>query len=49
MKRQHLLAAHVLLRLAGRRSSDPGDVPTLEERYKFLMFTSSFELPLLTI
>ncbi|XP_022942342.1 nuclear pore complex protein NUP155 [Cucurbita moschata] len=36
MKRQHLLAAHVLLRLAGRRSSDPGDVPTLEERCQYL-------------
>ncbi|XP_022157766.1 nuclear pore complex protein NUP155 [Momordica charantia] len=36
MKRQHLLAAHVLLRLACRRSSDPGDGPTLEERCQYL-------------
>lgn len=33
LKRQHLLAAHVLLRLAERRSADSGDVPTLDERY----------------
>lgn len=32
MKRQHLLAAHVLLRLAERRSTDAGDVPSLEQR-----------------
>lgn len=32
LKRQHMLAAHVLLRLAERRSTDAGDVPTLEKR-----------------
>ena len=32
LKRQHVLAAHVLLRLAERRSTDAGDVPTLEQR-----------------
>lgn len=32
MKRQHLLAAHILLRLAERRSTDAGDVPTLDQR-----------------
>ncbi|XP_074264142.1 nuclear pore complex protein NUP155 [Silene latifolia] len=36
MKRQHLLAAHVLLRLAERRSIDGRDVPSLEERYQYL-------------
>ncbi|KAM5566892.1 nuclear pore complex protein NUP155 [Rosa sericea] len=35
LKRQHLLAAHVLLRLAERRSTS-GDVPTLDERYNYL-------------
>lgn len=35
MKRQHVLAAHVLLRLAERRSSDAGDVPTIEQRSLF--------------
>lgn len=34
LKRQHLLAAHVLLRLAERRSTDAADVPTLEQRLK---------------
>lgn len=33
LKRQHVLAAHVLLRLAERRSADAGDVPTLEQRF----------------
>lgn len=33
MKRQHVLAAHVLLRLAERRSSDGGNFPTLEQRF----------------
>lgn len=32
LKRQHILAAHVLLRLAERHSTDVGDVPTLEQR-----------------
>ncbi|PIA62568.1 hypothetical protein AQUCO_00200524v1 [Aquilegia coerulea] len=36
MKRQHLLAAHILLRLAERRSTDSGDVPTLEQRRQYL-------------
>ncbi|KAF3432114.1 hypothetical protein FNV43_RR26853 [Rhamnella rubrinervis] len=36
LKRQHLLAAHVLLRLAERRSTDAGDVPTLEQRCHYL-------------
>lgn len=36
MKRQHILAAHILLRLAERRSSDLGDVPTLEQRQQYL-------------
>lgn len=36
MKRQHLLAAHVLLRLAERRSTDGGHVPTLEQRRQYL-------------
>ena len=31
-KRQHVLAAHVLLRLVERCSTDVGDVPTLEQR-----------------
>lgn len=48
LKRQHMLAAHVLLRLAERRSTDVGDVPTLEKRlaaslyYYFLL--PSFDL-----
>ncbi|KAA8532506.1 hypothetical protein F0562_032678 [Nyssa sinensis] len=36
LKRQHVLAAHVLLRLAERRSTDAGDVPTLEQRHRYL-------------
>lgn len=36
MKRQHLLAAHILLRLAERRSADLGDVPTLEQRFAII-------------
>ena len=32
LKRQHVLAAHVLLRLAERRSTDGSNVPTLEQR-----------------
>jgi hypothetical protein len=47
-KRQHVLAAHVLLRLAERRSTDTGDVPTLEQRLATSSFHSfllpSFEL-----
>ncbi|KAJ4843720.1 hypothetical protein Tsubulata_012870 [Turnera subulata] len=35
LKRQHLLAAHVLLRLAERRATDAGDAPSLEERFPF--------------
>ncbi|GMP93212.1 hypothetical protein CsSME_00043148 [Camellia sinensis var. sinensis] len=36
LKRQHALAAHVLLRLAERRTADGGDVPTLEQRRQYL-------------
>ncbi|KMT15470.1 hypothetical protein BVRB_3g059730 [Beta vulgaris subsp. vulgaris] len=36
MKRQHLLAAHVLLRLAERRSMDERDIPSLEQRCQYL-------------
>lgn len=36
MKRQHLLAAHVLLRLAERRPVDSRDVPSLEMRCQYL-------------
>lgn len=36
LKRQHLLAAHVLLRLAERRSTDGGDIPSLEQRHQYL-------------
>ncbi|GAB4828698.1 hypothetical protein Ancab_018363 [Ancistrocladus abbreviatus] len=36
MKRQHLLAAHVLLRLAERRAVDGGDAPSLEQRCQYL-------------
>lgn len=32
MKRQHVLAAHVLLRLAERRSANDDVAPTLEQR-----------------
>lgn len=35
LKRQHVLAAHVLVRLAERRSTDAGDAPTLEQRFLF--------------
>ncbi|XP_050231791.1 nuclear pore complex protein NUP155 isoform X2 [Mercurialis annua] len=35
-KRQHMLAAHILLRLAERRSTDTRDVPTLEQRRQYL-------------
>lgn len=33
LKRQHVLAAHVLVRLAERRSTDAGDAPSLEQRF----------------
>ncbi|XP_059649707.1 nuclear pore complex protein NUP155 isoform X2 [Cornus florida] len=36
LKRQHVLAAHLLLRLAERRSTDAGDAPTLEQRRQYL-------------
>ncbi|XP_044489198.1 nuclear pore complex protein NUP155 [Mangifera indica] len=36
LKRQHLLAAHVLLRLAERRSTDSKDSPTLDQRQQYL-------------
>ncbi|KAJ6689532.1 hypothetical protein OIU85_005897 [Salix viminalis] len=36
LKRQHILAAHVLLRLAERRSTDAGDAPSLEQRRQYL-------------
>ncbi|XVE85482.1 hypothetical protein DITRI_Ditri17bG0094000 [Diplodiscus trichospermus] len=35
-KRQHVLAAHVLLRLAERRSTDGSNFPTLEQRRQYL-------------
>ncbi|CAA7033766.1 unnamed protein product [Microthlaspi erraticum] len=35
-KRQHVLAAHVLLRLAERRAIISGDSPTLEQRRQYL-------------
>lgn len=35
LKRQHVLAAHVLVRLAERRSTDAGDAPPLEQRFLF--------------
>lgn len=40
LKRQHMLAAHVLLRLAERRSTD--GLPTLEQRLKSFL-VSFFE------
>ncbi|KAG9140609.1 hypothetical protein Leryth_022498 [Lithospermum erythrorhizon] len=36
LKRQHVLAAHVLMRLAERPSSDGGGAPTLEQRRQYL-------------
>ncbi|XP_043704564.1 nuclear pore complex protein NUP155-like [Telopea speciosissima] len=36
LKRQHVLAAHVLLRLAERHPSDAVDAPTLEQRRQYL-------------
>lgn len=36
LKRQHLLAAYVLSRLAEMRSVDGRDAPSLEERYQYL-------------
>ncbi|WOG89035.1 hypothetical protein DCAR_0208271 [Daucus carota subsp. sativus] len=36
MKRQHVLAAHVLLRLAERRSTNDEVAPTLEQRRQYL-------------
>ncbi|OMO93980.1 Nucleoporin protein [Corchorus olitorius] len=36
LKRQHVLAAHVLLRLAERRSTDGSNAPTLEQRRQYL-------------
>lgn len=42
MKRQHLLAAHVLLRLAERRSMDERDIPSLEQRLVLYINPSVF-------
>ena len=36
LKRQHVLAAQILVRLAERRSTEAGDSPTLEQRYSFI-------------
>ncbi|KAJ4962058.1 hypothetical protein NE237_021968 [Protea cynaroides] len=36
LKRQHVLAAHVLLRLAERHPSDAVDAPTMEQRRQYL-------------
>nr|XP_043628932.1 nuclear pore complex protein NUP155 isoform X2 [Erigeron canadensis] len=36
LKRQHVLAAHVLLRLAERRSSGLDNIPTLDQRRQYL-------------
>ncbi|KAJ8770027.1 hypothetical protein K2173_009765 [Erythroxylum novogranatense] len=36
LKRQHVLAAHALLRLAERRSTDMGDASSLEQRRQYL-------------
>lgn len=33
LKRQHVLAAQILVRLAERRSTEAGDTPTLEQRF----------------
>ncbi|KAG8382696.1 hypothetical protein BUALT_Bualt05G0104300 [Buddleja alternifolia] len=36
LKRQHVLAAQILVRLAERRSTGSGDAPTLEQRRQYL-------------
>ncbi|RAL48081.1 hypothetical protein DM860_017872 [Cuscuta australis] len=36
LKKQHILAAHVLVRLAEQRAADAGDVPSLEQRRQYL-------------
>ncbi|XP_010932548.2 nuclear pore complex protein NUP155 isoform X1 [Elaeis guineensis] len=36
LKRQHILAAHILYRLAERQCSDVGEAPTLEQRHQYL-------------
>ncbi|KAI3453177.1 hypothetical protein Pfo_009840 [Paulownia fortunei] len=36
LKRQHILAAQILVRLAERRSTEAGDAPTLEQRRQYL-------------
>ncbi|XP_057777560.1 nuclear pore complex protein NUP155-like isoform X1 [Salvia miltiorrhiza] len=36
LKRQHVLAAQILVRLAERRSTETGDTPTLEQRRQYL-------------
>lgn len=46
LKRQHLLAAHVLLRLAERRSTDAKDAPTLDQRSAVFSFLHSRQLML---
>lgn len=33
LNRQHILAAHILYRLAERQCSDAGEAPTLEQRF----------------
>lgn len=47
LKRQHMLAAHALLRLAERRSID--GVPTLEQRLINFSFSCPYYLLFLTI
>ncbi|XP_038977739.1 nuclear pore complex protein NUP155-like isoform X1 [Phoenix dactylifera] len=36
LKRQHILAAHILYRLAERQCNDSGEAPTLEQRHQYL-------------
>ncbi|KAL7149542.1 hypothetical protein ABFS83_05G048200 [Erythranthe nasuta] len=36
LKRQHILAAQILVRLAERRSTEAGDTPTIEQRRQYL-------------
>ncbi|KAL0409016.1 UNVERIFIED_CONTAM: Nuclear pore complex protein [Sesamum radiatum] len=39
-KRQHVLAAQILVRLAERRSTEAGDTPTLEQRFLFYSYVA---------
>lgn len=40
LKRQHVLAAQILVRLAEKRSTEAGDTPTLDQRFVLYLHTT---------